>query len=45
MVRIRAVGPAELAAAGADDITALGHYVPATNLPEPVRFPVGVGGA
>jgi hypothetical protein len=45
MVRIRAVGPVELAAAGADDITALGHYVPATNLPEPVRFPVGVGGA
>jgi hypothetical protein len=45
MVRIRAVGPVELAAAAVDDITALGHYVPATNLPEPVRFPVGVGGA
>ncbi len=45
LARIRAVGPAELAAAAVDDITALGHYVPATNLPEPVRFPVGVGGA
>ena len=45
LARLRAVGPAELAAAAVDDITALGHYLPATNLPEPVRFPVGAGGA
>ena len=45
MARLRAVGPAELAAAAVDDITALGHYLPATNLPEPLRFPVVTGGA
>ncbi len=37
MVRRRAVGPPELAAAGS--VAPLGHYIPATNLPEPLRFP------
>jgi hypothetical protein len=37
MARRRAVGPPELAAAGS--VAPLGHYIPATNLPEPLRFP------
>ena len=39
MVRRRAVGPAELAGTQDDDGAPLGHYLPATNLPEPLRFP------
>ena len=39
MARRRAVGPAELAAAESDGVAPLGHYIPATNLPEPLHFP------
>jgi hypothetical protein len=39
LARRRAVGPTELAAAGLDGVAPLGHYIPATNLPEPLHFP------
>jgi len=39
MARRRAVGPAELAATASHGAAPLGHYIPATNLPEPLHFP------